>query len=332
VSKRGIRLGVIGAGHWGRNIVRTCAELDVLAGAADVDAAARGELHKSYPGLPLYEKPADLHVDGIDGIIVASPAELHAELAIAALTAGKHVFVEKPMALSLEDGRRMAALAERERLQLFVGHLMLYHAAVRRLRALIADGLIGRVWHVRSRRLNLGRLRKHESVWWSFAPHDIAMALAIMGEEPVLATAAQAGWLSARIPDTAYANFQFSNGRSAHIEVGWLDPQRTARLDVFGTEGVLTFESFGEPFRLTLCLGGARPDDQGVLKTWRGESQEIPVEPADPLRQEILAFLTSIRFGIPAETDAKEGLAVLRALTMADEASARSPAHLEALA
>jgi UDP-2-acetamido-3-amino-2,3-dideoxy-glucuronate N-acetyltransferase len=225
------------------------------------------------------------------------------------------------MALSVEDGERIARAVVDSGLQLFVGHILLHHPAIRKLRALVSDGVIGRVWHVRSRRLSLGRVRANESVWWSFAPHDVALALAIMGEEPQSASATQTGCLSTWLPDTAYADFRFSNGRSAHVEVGWLDPCKSVRLDVFGTEGVLTFEDSLAGHYLTLCMAGAKPDERGIMRTWRGEARTVEVQPGDPLREELGAFLTSIRFGIPAETDVHEGLAVLRALTMADDAA-----------
>jgi UDP-2-acetamido-3-amino-2,3-dideoxy-glucuronate N-acetyltransferase len=294
----------------------------VLGGVCDTDEGVRASLREAFPRIPVFDEPMRMFEEPLDGVIIASPAQTHATLSIAALERGKHVFVEKPMALSLADGLRMMSAAQRAGRQLFVGHLMLYHPAVRKLRALLAENVIGRLWHVRSRRLSLGKLRQHESVWWSFAPHDVALALSIMGEEPEGVTASQTGWLSARLSDTAYADFRFSNGRSAHIEVNWLDPRKSARLDVFGTNGVITFEDFRTQYRLTVSLGGARPDEQGVLRAWRGDTYEVPVEPVEPLREEIVAFLTCIRFGIPAESDATEGLAVLRALTMAEEASA----------
>lgn len=319
--KRGIRLGVLGGGYWGQNLIRTCADLEVLDAVCDTDEGVRAALLAAYPTVSVHDDPARLFDEQLDGILIATPAETHAPLALAALERGFHVFVEKPMALDIPEAERMVEAAARAGRQLFVGHLLLYHPAVRKMRALIAEQLIGRVWHVRSRRLSLGKLRQRESVWWSFAPHDVALILSLMGEEPKSATASQTGWLSSRLPDTAYADFHFSDRRTAHVEVSWLDPSKTARLDVFGTDGVVTFEDFRVGQRLTVSLCGARRDERDALRTWRGETYEVPVEPSEPLREEILAFLTSIVFGIPAESDGKEGLAVLRALRLADEAS-----------
>jgi UDP-2-acetamido-3-amino-2,3-dideoxy-glucuronate N-acetyltransferase len=319
--KRGIRLGVLGGGYWGQNLIRTCADLEVLDAVCDTDEGVRASLLAAYPTISVHDDPARLFDEQLDGILIATPAETHSQLALAALERGFHVFVEKPMALDVAEAERMVEAASRAARQLFVGHLLLYHPAVRKMRALIAEHLIGRVWHVRSRRLSLGKLRQRESVWWSFAPHDVALILSLMGEEPKSATASQTGWLSSRLPDTAYADFHFSDRRTAHVEVSWLDPSKTARLDVFGTDGVVTFEDFPVGQRLTVSLCGARRDERDALRTWRGETYEVPVEPGEPLREEILAFLTSIVFGIPAESDGKEGLAVLRALRLADQAS-----------
>jgi UDP-2-acetamido-3-amino-2,3-dideoxy-glucuronate N-acetyltransferase len=319
--RRGIRLGVLGGGYWGQNLIRTCADLAVLDAVCDTDEGVRAALFAAYPTISVHDDSSRFFDEQLDGVLIATPAETHAELALAAFERGLHVFVEKPMALDVPEAQRMVEAAERAGRQLFVGHLLLYHPAVRKMRALIAEQLIGRVWHVRSRRLSLGKLRQRESVWWSFAPHDVALILALMGEEPKSATASQTGWLSSRLPDTAYADFHFSRRRTAHVEVSWLDPSKTARLDVFGTDGVITFEDFRVGQRLTVSLCGARRDDRDALRTWRGETYEVPVETGEPLREEILAFLTSIVFGIPAESDGKEGLAVLRALRLADQAS-----------
>lgn len=332
MNNRGSRIGVIGSGALACKVVQSCAELDVLAAVCDSNEDALQELRSRYSGVATYRDPEELLLAPIDAVAVATPAHLHAQLALRAISAGKHVFVETPLALTVEDAKRVAEGAERSQLQVFVGHLLLHHPAIRRMRALLAQGAIGRIWHVRSRRLSLGELSHAESVWWSLAPHDLAIALAIFGEEPVGVVAAQAGWLTPRLPDTAYADFQFSQGRSAHIEVGWLEPQKSLRLDVYGTQGVITIDNSSTACRMMVAPCGARPDERGMLTTWSGPAQDVEVEQSEALREEIVAFLTSVRFGIPAETDAKEGLAVVRALAMADAACSRSYAPFEVIA
>ncbi len=191
--------------------------------------------------------------------------------------AGKHVFVEKPLALGVEDAQRVVDAAEAAGVTLFVGHVLLYHPAVRQLIDCACAGKIGRVRHLRSRRLSWGRLRAQENVWWSFAPHDCALMIEIMQDAPVNAT----GWLSAYVRpgfgDFAYADFAFADGRSAHIEVSWLDPDKSSRIDVFGSEGTLTFIDSREGGTLTLTPCGDRLNARGEPELWRGETLQIPV-------------------------------------------------------
>jgi predicted dehydrogenase len=255
----------------------------------------------------------------LDAVVIAAPAPAHAKLALAVIEAGKHVFVEKPLALSVEDAQRVVDAAERSGVTLFVGHVLLYHPAVRALLECLQQGRIGRVRHLRSRRLSWGRLRAHENVWWSFAPHDCALMIEIMKETPVKAT----GWLSAYVRpglgDFAYADFAFADGRSAHIEVSWLDPDKSSRIDVFGTEGTLTFIDAREGATLTLTPCGDRLNTRGEPELWRGETINIDLPAGEPLRLELEAFCRAIRGAhehIP--TDGREGLEVVRALAMVD--------------
>jgi UDP-2-acetamido-3-amino-2,3-dideoxy-glucuronate N-acetyltransferase len=326
-----VRVGIIGAGHWGQNLIRICHDLGALTAVCDPSPSSLQQVADKYPNVDLYSEASELVCLPIDAVLIAAPAELHAELALQALAAGKHVFIEKPFTLSVADGESVAAAAVATGLQVFVGHLLIYHPAVRRLRAIIASGSIGRVWHLRSRRVSLGKLRHRESVWWSFAPHDVSLMLALMGEEPTGVVGAQNGWLTARTPDTAYADYQFAHGRSAHIEVSWLDPHKMWQFDVFGTEGVITIAESPGVSRMSLARCGARSDERAMLSAWRGAETEIQFDKLEPLREEMIAFFTSLRFGIASETDASEGLAVVRALARADKAS-HTPSSMESRA
>lgn len=318
---RAPRVGVIGAGERGRQLIRICYELGALAGVCDVSQPSLREIADTYPDVELHTGADDLVRAPLEAVLIAAPAELHAELSLQVLAAGKHVFVEKPFALSVVDAEAVAAAAVATGLQVFVAHLLIYHPAVRKLRSIIASGAIGRLWHLRSRRSSLGKLRQLGSVWWNVAPYDVSLMLALMGEEPTSVVGAQAGWLTTRSPDAAYADFQFARCRSAHIEVSWLDPNEMWRCDVFGSEGVITISESPSGSRMTLTGCGARSDERGMLFAWRGDETEIEFESVEPLREQVVAFLTSMRFGIAAETDASEGLAVVRALARADRAS-----------
>ena len=269
-----LRLGVAGAGYWGPNLIRNCAELGILDSVCDLDESALAAVARLYPGVATTTRFEELLARQVQGVVIATPAHLHASMCLEAIAAGKHVFVEKPLALTVSEGEQIARAAAQAGLVVFVGHVLLYHPAVRKLRALLAEDVIGPVWHLRSRRLSLGKLRNHESVWWSFAPHDIALMLAIMGEEPRSVLSAQTASMIAEISDVAYADFQFSNNRSAHIEVCWLDPEKSARLDVFGAHGVITLKDargwqlpHGQPLRR--FHRRARPSLGGTRRTTR---------------------------------------------------------------
>ncbi|MBC5805435.1 MAG: oxidoreductase [Candidatus Eremiobacter antarcticus] len=313
-----IRIGVVGAGYWGPNLIRNCRELGVLHSVCDANPAALQAVRDQYPEVATTQSFDDLLGSSVDAVVIATPAQLHSSMTLAALAAGLHVFVEKPLALTVADGETVAAAAERAGLQVFVGHVLLYHPAVKRMRSLIDEGAIGDVWHVRSRRLSLGKLRAHENVWWSFAPHDVALVLALMKSEPLAAHGAHAHGRPSGTADLTYADFHFSGERSAHIEVCWLDPQKTARLDVFGSRGVATLEDSRAGSVLTITKCGPRTDQGHELEVWREDPLRVDVPAGEPLKAELLAFLAAIDQGHNAETDAREGLAVLRALAMVD--------------
>jgi UDP-2-acetamido-3-amino-2,3-dideoxy-glucuronate N-acetyltransferase len=332
--KRVPRIGIIGAGYWGANLVRNCYQLGVLAAVCDADLHRLNEVRGKYEGVQLYvDVDQMLELAKVDAVMIAAPAPAHATLALKAIAAGKHVFVEKPLALSVEDAQRVVEAAEAAGVTLFVGHVLLYHPAVSALIEAVRAGKIGHARHLRSRRLSWGRLRSQENVWWSFAPHDCALMLAIMRDTPSTAT----GWVSEfvrpGVGDFAYADFAFADGRSAHIEVSWLDPDKSSRIDVFGSTGTLTFIDTRDGGSLTLTPCGDRLNTRGEPELWRGEAQVVPFQlQAEPLRLEIEAFVRALRGGGAFPTDGREGLEVVRALEMVD---ARSTVHsftLEALA
>jgi len=319
MTKHSVRIGVIGAGYWGPKLIRNCAELGVLDSICDIDEAALEAAHRLYPSVTVTTMLSDFLSRPMDAVIISAPANLHAEIALEAIAAGKHVFVEKPLALSVTEGNQVERAASKAGLIVFVGHLVLYHPAVKKIRSMIAEGVIGDIWHVRSRRLSLGKLRTHENVWWSFAPHDVALMIAIFGEEPLGATSAHTHGRGTSNSDVAYADFEFSRGRSAHIEVSWLDPDKSARLDVFGRYGVLTLEESRREARLTLKPFTISTDEYDKPIVMPGQEQRINIDSREPLQIELGAFIDWIASGKPAETDARQGVAVLRALAMADE-------------
>lgn len=329
------RIGVAGAGYWGANLVRNSWELGRLAAVCDTDLHPLESVRNKYPGVALFcDYDTMVQSSKIDAVIIAAPAPMHADLALRAIAAGKHVFVEKPLALTVEEAKRVVSAARKARRTLFVGHVLLYHPGVELLIENVRNGSIGQVRHVRSRRLSWGRLRAHEDVWWSFAPHDVALMLEIVGEEPVSVQRSQAAFVREGISDFVYADYRFQNGSSAHIEVSWLDPDKTARVDVFGSEGTLTFRDSREGATLTLTPCGDKADARGGRELWRGDTRALDIPSGEPLRLEIQAFCDAIATGKRVPTDGDEGLAVVRALAM-DETTGATPVRpivMEALA
>jgi predicted dehydrogenase len=314
-----VKLGVIGAGYWGANLVRVCHELGILESVCDANEAAIANVAAQYPAVGVELDVTSLLERPIDGVVIAAPVTVHAELALQALARGKHVFVEKPLAMTPNEAASVVRAAREAQRTLFIGHVLLYHPAVQRMFDLIRDGAIGTVRHVRSRRLSFGRLRAAENVWWSFAPHDIALALEIFGAVPHSVRGATYAFVCPQIADFAYADLTFDGGLSAHIEVSWLDPDKTSRLDVFGSRGVLRMIDAREGARLTLVPCGDRESASGTRELWREHETEILVSSAEPLVLELCAFIDAIKTGKPPLTGGEEGLRVVEVLSMLEE-------------
>lgn len=330
---RSIRVGVVGAGYWGANLVRNCFELGVLDAVCDQDLHALEGVRTKYPSAQIYcDYGTMLQMAKINAVVLASPAPLHARMALQAIAAGKHVFVEKPLALTVEDAQRVVQAAKDAGAQLFVGHVLLYHPAVRTMLEVIRAGKIGRVRHLRSRRLSWGRLRAHENVWWSFAPHDCALIYEVFREFPCELASSQSAFLSPDRSDFAYADFRFAGGASAHVEVSWLDPEKSSRIDVFGSAGTITLVDSRNGASLSLTPCGDRRSARGEPELWREQATTIPIPAGEPLRLEIEAFLHAIRTGSKPATDGEEGLAVVRMLSTLDPKPAFNTKTLEAIA
>lgn len=311
-----MKVGVIGAGYWGVNLIRVCSELGILESVCDANEAALAKIAEQYPEAGLEFEISSLLERDIDAVVIAAPAPLHAELALEAIAAGKHVFVEKPLAMSPDEAATVVRAARAGGRTLFVGHLLLYHPAVKRLLSLIEEGAIGDVRHVRSRRLSWGKLRAQENVWWSFAPHDIALTLEIFGALPESIKATMSAFVRPQIADFAYADLIFSGGCSAHIEVSWLDPDKSARLDVFGSKGVLRLTDSRAGAHVTLTPCGDSHDEGANAALWREETRDISFASAEPLAAEMQAFVDAVTHGTRPVTDGEEGLRVVQVLSM----------------
>src|SRR5438105_8607474 len=323
-----VPVAVIGCGYWGRNLVRNFAELGVLAAICDPDQATASQLSARYGGPGVGLEPM-LRDPAIAGVAIAAPAAQHASLATAALEAGKHVFVEKPLALMVPEAERVCALAEQRRRVLMVGHLLQYHPAFIALRELVREGALGRLQYLYSNRLNLGKVRREEDILWSFAPHDLSMILSLVGEEPSEVTTLGGSYLHKTIADVTTTHLVFPGGEQAHVFVSWLHPFKEQKLVVIGDRAMGVFDD-GQDWGEKLLLYPHRIEWRERLPVpMRAEATPVALEEGEPLRLECQHFLDCVRTGARPRTDGQEGLRVLRILARASQAltvPAASPA------
>ena len=314
------RVAVAGCGHWGRNLVRNFAKLGALSAVVDanpVQAAALAEQH----GVPARDWQAVLADPETDAVVLATPAEQHAEMAIEAVKHGKDVFVEKPLALTVADGERVAAAAAAAGRTVMVGHLLQYHPAFLKLKAMVQAGELGRLQYIYSNRLNFGRIRREENVFWSFAPHDLSMILSLAGEGPSRIDAKGCSYLHPHIADVTTTHLGFDSGINAHIYVSWLHPLKEQKLVVVGDSAMAVFDD-GQPWSSKLTLfrhrvawrnGTPEPDKAAA-------AEPVVVEEDEPLAEECRHFLDCVQNGVKPRTDVQEGLSVLRVLAAAEAA------------
>ena len=237
-----MKIAVIGCGYWGRNLVRNFHQLGALAAVVDAAPAGRVLAQSIAPGVVTTADVQDVLQSSMDGIVIATPAETHNELASLALKAGKDVFVEKPLALTYEQGIALLDNSNEAGRILMVGHVLEYHPAIRVLDDLVQSGELGRLHYMYSTRLSLGKIRREENILWSFAPHDVAIMLRFAGHLPLQVSACGGSYLQANIADVTVTNLLFPDGVRAHIHVSWLHPFKEQRMVIVGSRRMATFD------------------------------------------------------------------------------------------
>jgi len=310
-----LRVGVLGAGYWGRNLVRNFASLGALGAICDVDPAVHEDMAANYPRAARYTTVDEfLDAAHIDAVVIATPAATHAALARQALAAGKHVFVEKPLALTAAEADGVREQLARTDRQLMVGHLLLYHPAFEALECAVRDGQLGELRYMYSNRLSLGRIRREENSLWSFAPHDIAMYLELVGRMPTRVAANGSAYLSPGVADSSVSYMKFGDGIEAHIFVSWLHPFKDHRLVVIGSDGMIVFNDAAEGNdKLLLYPHTARWEDD-VPVVLKAPAEQIAYERVEPLRRECEHFIRCIRDNQPPRSGIEEGCRVLQVL------------------
>lgn len=323
------QIAVIGAGYWGVNHVRNFHALGALGMVCDTSRPSLERIAAMFPGVRIESDFRSALSDAnVRGVVIATPAESHYRIARQAIEAGKDVLVEKPLTLDVTEGEEIVALARERGAILMVGHLLEYHPAVLRLRELIESNEIGDLQYIYSNRLNLGKVRREENILWSFAPHDIAIILRLVGEWPERIAATGGAYLQPSIADVTVTNIEFPTGIRAHIFVSWLHPYKEQRLVVVGSKRMAVFDDVRREGKLVVYDQGVEfVDGEPVARKNEGISE--PIEAAEPLRRQCLEFLECIKTRRRPLTDGESGLRVLRVLDAAERSLASGGAPID---
>jgi len=314
-ADQAIRLALVGCGLWGRNIARNAAGLGLLETVCDSDSQRAAAFARDFSCVAK-EWQAILADDQLDGVLIAASAAAHESLAIAALRAGKHIFVEKPLALTLPAAERICRTAEENDRQVMVGHLLRYHPAFAELCRQIEAGAIGQLRHIQANRLAMGRIRASESVLFDLCPHDLSLILAITGKMPQQVSCFAASHITEGVADWLAAGLGFEGGVTAALHTSWMSPYKEHRLTVTGTAGALVFDDT-KPWPEKLTLFQDRISQTGELfEIERATPLALPVVESEPLRDEISCFADLCASGQPAPTGADDALQVQDLLSM----------------
>jgi len=335
-----VTVAQIGCGYWGPNLLRNFVSRKKcrVKWVAELNSDRRKYVERNYPLVKTTEEWKEAIEDPeVDAVVVATPATTHFSLAKNSLESDKHVFVEKPLAMTTREAEELVAIAEKNRKKLFVGHTFIYNAAVKKIKELIDNGELGEIYYIFGQRLNLGKVRNDVNALWNLAPHDISIALYWFEEEPVHVSARGLSFLQEGIEDVVFLNLDFPSGRYAHIHVSWLDPHKVRKFVLVGSKKMLVYDDTSSDARITIY-------DKGVDK----KTMNNPMEPFDsfgqfqlmqrtgdivipylsfrePLEVQIEHFVECVVNDIIPDTDGNNGLRVVKVLEAAQASLKEGP-------
>ena len=315
-------IGMIGCGSWGSNWIRTLAALpDVeLRWCCDLNEGLLARVKQQFPQVQTTANVRDVIGDStLDGIVLATIAPTHYDLARQALEAGRHVMIEKPMTLSTTDAVDLTRLARERRRVLMVGHLLEYHPALLYIKQMIDSGELGEVYYVYSQRLNLGKVRTDENAWWSLAPHDVSVALRLLGSNPVSVQCRGQNVVQKNVADVVFGTIEFPGGKLAHIHVSWLDPHKTRKLTVVGAKRMIVFDDTLPAYKVTVHDKGFRLNQKmDSYADWitltQGDMVTPKIDATEPLLREAKHFVECIRKQQKPLSDGESGTMVVAVL------------------
>jgi UDP-2-acetamido-3-amino-2,3-dideoxy-glucuronate N-acetyltransferase len=309
-----LKVAVLGGGYWGKNLVRNFFELGVLKWVCDIDPNTLTDLRNKYSGVLTTTNYQEVLDDGeVSAVVIASPAAMHYDHSTRAMNHGKDIFVEKPLALNLTQGRQITAMAEAKELVLMVGHILEYHPGVKRLKSIASSGELGEIRYVYSNRLNLGKVRQEESILWSFAPHDISIISGLMGV-PLETVSASAGcYLQKHIADVTVTNLSYAGGARSHIFVSWLHPYKEMKLVVIGDRKMAVFNDAIPEGKLMIYDKGIEWEADRPIPRQDSETSVV-LEDKEPMREECIHFLECVSSRAMPLTGGDNALNVLQVL------------------
>jgi predicted dehydrogenase len=315
-----VRIGVVGLGYWGPNLARNFSSLEgcELRWCCDSDSDARARWTGVFPSTRFSADVDELLSDPeLDALVIATGVPSHASLALRALAAGKHCFVEKPLAQSSEEAAAVVEAAQDTGRVLLVGHLLEYHPGVHKLKELLEKGELGTLHYMYSRRLNLGKIRGDENALWSLGAHDVSVVLHLLdGEEPEEVLAHGESFVREGVEDVVFCNLRFRSGRVAHMHLSWLDPHKERRFTLVGSKRMATFDDMALERKVTVYDKGFDPDfrNYGEYITRSGDVMSPQVSNEEPLRIECRHFIDCIATGSEPLSGPESGLRVVRVL------------------
>jgi predicted dehydrogenase len=335
-----VQVAIVGLGYWGPNLARSLASLKGVQLHTLCDARAELITHfeRQYSGVHTTSDYYELLNDReIDAVVIATPVHTHFELAQAALRAGKHIMVEKPLAQTAAQCRELIRLAEQGRLTLMVGHVFIYNSAVRKVKEYIDSGLLGQIYYIYSQRLNLGIIRQDVNALWNFGPHDLSILNYWLGTAPLSVLARGYSYIQPGIEDVVFMNLEYPDGIGANVHISWLDPHKTRRMTIVGSEKMVMYDDVSADSRIVIYDKGvtkkrtiaasssANHISLGQYETF-GEFQLLlragdvlipKLDFVEPLKLECQHFIDCIRTGQTPMTDGYDGLRVVQALEAA---------------
>jgi len=309
------KICVVGAGNWGHNHIHTLNGLNCLGGVVDPRKELHKEIKEEYPQTKFFDSLGAAMSKGFDGFILATPAETHFEIGMELIENSFPLLIEKPLTLNLKDAEKLIHKAEEKNVNVMVGHLLLFHPAIKKIKSLIEEGKIGKLQYIYSNRLNLGTIRVHENVFWSFAPHDISILNYFTNSLPININTFGGAFIHPHNHDTTITYLEYPENIKTHIFVSWLHPFKEHRIVLIGSKGMISFEDSSKNKDILFYEKGVDWAD-GVPVAKSGPTENIHYEPKMPLEEEIKYFIENLDKSFTI-SDGKSGLEVVKILEAA---------------